>query len=402
MSSGSLRSVAAWDALYEHIFSPGAYPIHIPGDTPAMAKPMHMNGHNVVFLCRAGNICNSYDPFHLPLCTHDEFIQQAVEVASAPSDAEAQRCSRATGINGFPVLAILSSLSFPDSFGHDLMHLIPENIVKNLIMLWTGDFKGIENDEEDYKLQPGVISAIGDACVLAGNTTPAAFSLVIILNDCLSMSIDSEYVNTILRTWIVEWVQLYKKFYYKYESSRLPVCTLTLHVLLHIPDNILTAGPIKSHKNLYASFSHHMWDIVQNNAIKVRYNLHRELDLSDHSEELRHGHQFPECIAVLKPHVCSSITPLARTAVKNFLIRSFDISPDEAAGFIPDEISQWGKISLLNGGNTIRAAELVQQSKRNVMCNALFLKVTSPPLTSNTSLMIYQYSHDVDKNCNNH
>jgi hypothetical protein len=38
-----------------------------------------------------------------------------------------------------------------------------------------------------------------------------------------------------------------------------------------------------------------MRDIAQNNAIKVRYNLHRELDLSDHSEELRHGHQFPEC-----------------------------------------------------------------------------------------------------------
>jgi hypothetical protein len=99
--------------------------------------------------------------------------------------------------------------------------------------------------------------------------------------------------------------------------------------------------------------------------------------------------------------VRSSITPLARTAVKNFLIRSFDVSPDEAAGFIPDEISQWGKIGFLNGGDTIRAAELVQQSERNMMRDASFLKVTSPPLTSNTSLTIYQYSHDVDKNRNN-
>ncbi|KAJ7364643.1 hypothetical protein DFH08DRAFT_638777, partial [Mycena albidolilacea] len=66
--------------------------------------------------------------------------------------------------------------------------------------------------------------------------------------------------------------------------------------LLHIPDNILTAGPMwcywnyiteryvgfivhsrKSHKNPYTSFSRCMWDIAQKNVIKVRYNLHQEL-----------------------------------------------------------------------------------------------------------------------------
>ncbi|KAJ7331375.1 hypothetical protein DFH08DRAFT_619136, partial [Mycena albidolilacea] len=45
----------------------------------------------------------------------------------------------------------------------------------------------------------------------------------------------------------------------------------------------------------------------------------------------------------------------------------------------------WGKIGFLNGGDTIRAAELVQQSERNMMRDASFLK----------------YSHDVDKNRNN-
>jgi hypothetical protein len=78
---------------------------------------------------------DAYNPFYLP------------EVPSAPSDAEAEWCSKATGINGVPVLATLSSLSFPDSFGHELIHPIPKNVVKNT----------------------------GAACVLAGNTTPAAF-----------------------------------------------------------------------------------------------------------------------------------------------------------------------------------------------------------------------------------
>jgi hypothetical protein len=86
---------------------------------------------------------------------------------------------------------------------------------------------------------------------------------------------------------------------------------------------------------------------------------------------------------------------------KNFLIRSFDVSPDEAAGFIPEKISQWGKIGLLNGGDTIRTAELVQKSERNMTRDASFLKVIPPPLTCDILLTIYQYSHDVDKNRDN-
>jgi hypothetical protein len=272
------RGVAAWDALHERVFSLRAYLIRVFGDMPAMAKLMRMKGPNAVYPCRACKIAgvrdvegggktlyvplyredgDGYDGFDLPLRTHDEFIQEAVHVASAPSDAEAERRSKSTGINGLPILATLSSLSFPDSFAHDLMHLVPENIMKNLITLWIGDFKGIEDGDEDYKLQPGVISAIGDACVVAGNTTPAAFGarvpnlateqhyytaesytlfttllgpvllrnrflkpkyyqhfleLVSIFNDCLKMSIDHDYVDTVLRARIVEWVQLYEKY----------------------------------------------------------------------------------------------------------------------------------------------------------------------------------------------
>jgi hypothetical protein len=87
----------------------------------------------------------------LSLSTHSEFIEQAIEVDTAPSDAEAERRSKASGINGLPVLATLSSLSFPESFGHDLMHLIPENVVKNLLSLWTGNFKGLDSSSEDYE-----------------------------------------------------------------------------------------------------------------------------------------------------------------------------------------------------------------------------------------------------------
>ncbi|KAJ7196296.1 hypothetical protein GGX14DRAFT_537165 [Mycena pura] len=258
-----------------------AYLIRVFGDMPAMAKMMGMKGPNALYPCRACKIRGvrdvsgggktlyvplhrdeerdgepPYDGFELPLRTHDEFIRDAVHVATAPSDAEAERRSKSTGINCLAILATLPSLSFPESFGHDLMHLISENVFKNLITLWTGDFKGIETGDEDYKLPPAVVNSIGDACVVAGDTTPAVFGarvpnlatqlhyytaesytsfltllgpvllrnrfskpkyythyldLVSIYEDCVSMSSDREYVDTTFRAKIVDWVQRYEK-----------------------------------------------------------------------------------------------------------------------------------------------------------------------------------------------
>ncbi|KAF7327094.1 hypothetical protein MKEN_00285400 [Mycena kentingensis (nom. inval.)] len=36
---------------------------------------------------------------------------------------------------------------------------------------------------------------------------------------------------------------LFNSLYYRYLKSRLPACTLTIHILLHIADNIVNLGP---------------------------------------------------------------------------------------------------------------------------------------------------------------
>lgn len=148
----------------------------------------------------------------------------------------------------------------------------------------------------------------------------------------------------------------------------------------------------KSRKNPYASFARRIRDIAQNTAIKVKYHLQQELDLSDRRDELQRGRHFAECellklgsslpstcadpdISVLKPNIVGTVVPQVRNAVKNFILRSFDVSADEADGFLPEKVSQWGKITFLDGGDTIRAANLVQQSERNMTRDASFLKV---------------------------
>ncbi|KAF8135886.1 hypothetical protein K438DRAFT_1639915, partial [Mycena galopus ATCC 62051] len=316
--------------------------------------------------------------------------------------------------------------------------------------LWTGDFKGLNEGIGEYRLQPKVVDQIGSACVVAGDTTPAAFGarvpnlatqlhyytaesytlfttllgpvvlrdrfakpkyykhfleLVSIFNDCLQLTIDRDYVDNELRQHIAKWVQDFEKYYYQYDPARLSTCTLTLHALLHIPDDILNAGPMwcywnyvterfvgflvrssKSRKNPYASFARRLREIAQNNLIKVKYQLHHELDLSDRREEESSGHTiaaYPD-ICVLRPHVTAPLAPLVSKAVKNYLLRTFEVSADEVSGCIPDEVSHWGKISFTNGGDKIRSAELVAHSELDMTRDASFIK----------------YSHTVDVNCN--
>lgn len=118
---------------------------------------------------------NRYDPASLPLHTEAEMLWQAEEVQDAPNDAEAERQSRNYGIKGVPALSYLKSLSFPLSFPYDFMHLIWENCIPNLILLWTGEFKGLDEGVEDYRFSPHVWEAIGMATAAAGSTIPSAF-----------------------------------------------------------------------------------------------------------------------------------------------------------------------------------------------------------------------------------
>jgi hypothetical protein len=118
-----------------------------------------------------------YDPHHLPLRTHNEFIQQAEEVDATTSSKTANDLSREYGIKGRPVLSHLHSLRFPLSFPYDFMHLIWENLLKNLILHWTGRFKGLDEGGESYELSADVWTAIGEETARSGTFIPSAYGV---------------------------------------------------------------------------------------------------------------------------------------------------------------------------------------------------------------------------------
>jgi hypothetical protein len=65
------------------------------------------------------------------------------------------------GSRANPVLFTIDSIRFPSSFPYDFMHLIWEGVVKALILLWTGCFKGIGEGKEEYQIDPMEWKKIG-------------------------------------------------------------------------------------------------------------------------------------------------------------------------------------------------------------------------------------------------
>lgn len=192
--------VSAYDVCDDTIFLLRAFLILVFGDMPAVAKMMNMKGHNGKSPCRACDIIGirvphsdstmhyvplhrpassdqpSYDPLRLFRRTHTDFLEQASKVELASSTAQAERLSMQFGIKGRPLLSRLAAISLPCSFPHDFMHLIWENLIPNLLKLWTGTFKGMDTGSEDYELPRSVQEAVAAAASASGSTIPAAFS----------------------------------------------------------------------------------------------------------------------------------------------------------------------------------------------------------------------------------
>ena len=55
------------------------------------------------------------------------------------------------------------------------MHLIWANLIPNLIRFWTGKFKDLDHDGQDYVIMKTVWEAIGEATFWAGEMIPAVF-----------------------------------------------------------------------------------------------------------------------------------------------------------------------------------------------------------------------------------
>ncbi|QRV81550.1 Transposase family tnp2 [Ceratobasidium sp. AG-Ba] len=385
-----------------------------------------------------------YDPLDLPLRTHVQFMRDAVYVdAAAGTPQEEPRATR-TGINSISTLAEVSSIDFPVSFPHDFMHVMFQNIIPMLIDLWTHTKKkqNFGTGEEDYVIDTNLWASIASACASSGDTIPAKFGcrvpnlkekrhestaesmllfatligpgllrnafndnayyhhfifLVRLINKCCSHSVTQEDVGFIRRGF-ARWVENYEALYYKKERGRLQACTLPVHALLHIADDIEAMGPVWcywsfamerfngslaratiSRRFPYSALNRRVLEVAQLGQIKAIYGLANELDLEDRRDTIVRGTRYDGYpgLVFAAPKRHKTLASSLQTKVANYVSAATGAPvPDIRRRLLTRRFDIWGRMQQVEGdlGYDLVRACSVTPSEHNQLRNASYIK----------------------------
>ena len=200
--------VLSWDAAKREWFLLRAFLLWLIGDMPAIAHIMNMKGHNGKRPCRAcyiqgtrnitdgktthyavltrpdGSRLEISDLMENNMRTHQSFIDDNYDIQEVQENGSAaalKRVQQDCGIRGWSILHTLDSISFPQSFPHDLMHLGGLNVIPNFVSIWAGDFNGLKDvgGNFDYLLSPDELAVVGQRTEQANLYIPYAFSRAI-------------------------------------------------------------------------------------------------------------------------------------------------------------------------------------------------------------------------------
>jgi Transposase family tnp2 len=198
------KGVRMYDSLSRQSFNLHVYVLTAFGDMPAMSKLLGLKGHNGYSPCRFCLIRgernqsarspyyvplrspnrtgqppqdDGWDPRNLPERTITNLFEQLDEIQNASTAQARKNLSSFYGVNEKSRLFLLPSLSFPDSFPPDIMHLFFENICPMLRDHWTGTgrYKDKPPADSGYLLAPQVWEQIGQETADAYRTIPSEF-----------------------------------------------------------------------------------------------------------------------------------------------------------------------------------------------------------------------------------
>ncbi|KZV78954.1 hypothetical protein EXIGLDRAFT_847001 [Exidia glandulosa HHB12029] len=244
-------------------------------------------------------------------------------------------------MNGMPILAALPSIRLDRSFPIEFMHLVWLNLIPNLVLLYTGNYKNLDAGIGEYELLERVWEEIGRITARAGSNIPNAFGarvpdpakdkshmiaetwclwtmfiapvvlrgrfvddkyydhfmqLVGLLELCLKLELTQDDIDKI-RSGFIDWVQTYEEYFYQNDPKRLSTCVSTVHGLLHIADSIEAMGPvgcywsflmerycsslrpvIRSRRFPYTGIANHVVDSLYLRQIRLTYDTDKFFD----------------------------------------------------------------------------------------------------------------------------
>jgi hypothetical protein len=122
-----------------------------------------------------GELHKSWDPRNLPLRTDSSFQAVVDQIDDACLLGDKEKLAKYHGIRGLPALHRVGSMDRARSYPWDCMHLFFENIIPNLVKLWSGKFKGVDSGCEDYEIDDDVWTEIWQETADAMEDIPADF-----------------------------------------------------------------------------------------------------------------------------------------------------------------------------------------------------------------------------------
>jgi hypothetical protein len=181
--------VKAYDALTNSHVDLHAFLLIMFGDFPAVSMLMKMKGVNGISPCQACKINAVSIPsdknrtYYVPPSanltglgwSHAELMAQVELVDKVSTKVEAKMLAKEFGIKGRSILSEIDSLSFPQSFPPNFMHVAWENVVKTLITLWSGDYKGLNEGSHKYCVDKVAWKEVGARSAAASSTIPSTF-----------------------------------------------------------------------------------------------------------------------------------------------------------------------------------------------------------------------------------
>ncbi|EUC55299.1 transposase family Tnp2 protein, partial [Rhizoctonia solani AG-3 Rhs1AP] len=297
-----------------------------------------------------------------------------------------------------------------------------DNLLPQIIDLWTGEFNDMGDGLENYQLDKDVWAALCDACVPSRRTIPTSFGcpvpdprkrsqfiaetwsvfttqlapsllhkrfsdqryyqhfvrLVKLLGLVISFDLPRNKIPEI-RQGFAEWVQEYEQIYYQFDEERLQTCPVNTHYLLHIADSIEYMGPIwcywaypmerfcsfvlnsvKSRRYPYANIDERVLNRARLQIILHKYRLidkvpftsRKQREESDGATIVR---GYPLAF-LLSPHSENlKVDRHLRRQIVRYLTTCFEVLSDAAEKLIPDELEQWGRLRIGNGGDEVHA-----------------------------------------------
>ncbi|KAG2045323.1 hypothetical protein BDR03DRAFT_930275 [Suillus americanus] len=272
------------------------------------------------------------------------------------------------------------------------MHIIWENTVKNLVLLWTGGFKGIDTGRESYELGLEVWEAICKAMAGLGGTLPVVYctrppNLITERSACTAdtWSFWTQYLGPVLLHQKFSKAKYYKQFvklvkmlhvclqfkhtsqdvedliYYLNDPECAGVCPITIHTLLYIADSIEETGPpiIKSKHHPDACIAQYIVEEAQLTQAALIYNMAEELSLCKQLNGRVAGQftheSYPTCV-LLPPRQkgANTLDDSLYSKILKVLATQLDTTPAVLKCIVfCNHIEQRGKVHQLEGGDTM-------------------------------------------------